>query len=165
MRIQPILFATALVLAANLSYAFDVAGIQIGDPLAKFEALSSPAKEFMTVTTSEDGQIVRIVYQQEGLENDEATQAKLVRRICDKYGWETPCYIAMQEIEGNDKRFLDFFHFYRNKARTEQLRARIKRTKAFSLTPDLTIELDLMDSTYAKSLQEQKKNASDLIKF
>jgi hypothetical protein len=58
-----------------------------------------------------------------------------------------------------------FSIFYRNKERTEQLRARIKRTKAFSLTPDLTIELDLMDSNYAKSRQEQKKSASDLIKF
>jgi hypothetical protein len=165
MFIKRLLLTTAITLATHSVFAFDVAGIQIGDALAKFDALNSPAKEFMTVTTGDDGRIVRIVYQQAGLENDEETQAKLVRRICDKYGWETPCYIAMQEIEGNDARFLDFFHFYRNKERTEQLRARIKRTKAFSLTHDLTIELDLMDSNYAKSRQEQKKSASDLIKF
>ncbi|MGA1109790.1 MAG: hypothetical protein ACO3TX_14695 [Pseudomonadales bacterium] len=164
MFLKRLLLTTTLALATP-AFAFDVAGIQIGDELAKFDALNTPAKEFMTVTTGEDGRIVRIIYQQAGLENDEETQAKLVRRICDKYGWETPCYIAMQEIEGNDKRFLDFFHFYRNKERTEQLRARIKRTKAFSLTPDLTVELDLMDSNYAKSLQEQRKSASDLIKF
>lgn len=164
MFLKRLLVITALTVATP-ALAFDVAGIRIGDELAKFDALNTPAKEFMTVTTGEDGRIVRIIYQQAGLENDEETQAKLVRRICDKYGWETPCYIAMQEIEGNDRRFLDFFHFYRNKERTEQLRARIKRTKAFSLTPDLTVELDLMDSNYAKSLQEKRKSASDLIKF
>ena len=43
--------------------------------------------------------------------------------------------------------------------------ARIRRTKAFSLTPDLIVEIDLMDSAYAKALREQKATASDLIDF
>jgi len=60
---------------------------------------------------------------------------------------------------------LRFFHLYRNDEKTQELRARIRRTKAFSLTPDLTIEIDLMDSAYAKALREQKSTASDLIDF
>ncbi len=145
--------------------AFDVAGLRIGDTVEQFEALDSPAKEFLTITHDPEGKIVRIFYQQEGLPNDERTQAKLVSRICDKYGRVTPCYSAMSEIESNDKQFLRFFHLYRNDEETQELRARIRRTKAFSLTPDLTVEIDLMDSAYAKALREQKATASDLIDF
>ena len=47
----------------------------------------------------------------------------------------------------------------------QELRARIRRTKAFSLTPDLTVEIDLMDSAYSKALRDQKATASDLIDF
>lgn len=145
--------------------AFDVAGLKIGDTVEQFEALQSPAKEYLTITHDPEGKIVRIFYQQEGLPNDERTQAKLVNRICNKYGRVTPCYSALSEIESNDKQFLRFFHLYRNDEETEELRARIRRTKAFSLTPDLTLEIDLMDSAYAKALREQKATASDLIDF
>ena len=94
------------------------------------------------------------------------TQIKLVNRICNKYGRVTPCTSALDEIESNDKKqFLRFFHLYRNEQETEELRARIKRTKVFSLVPDLTIEIDLMRSTYAKLLKDQKATASDLIDF
>jgi hypothetical protein len=77
----------------------------------------------------------------------------------------TPCYSALSEIKWKDKRFLRFFHLYRDDAETQELRARIRRTKTFSLTPDLTVEIDLMDSAYAKALREQTATASDLIDF
>jgi hypothetical protein len=159
------LTAGILIGLAPLASAFDVAGLKIGDTVEQFEALDGPAKEFVTITHDPDGNIVRIFYQQEGLPNDERTQAKLVNRICDKYGRVTPCYSAMSDIESNDKQFLRFFHLYRDDAETEELRARIRRTKAFSLTPDLTVEIDLMDSDYAEALREQKATASDLIDF
>ena len=150
---------------SHTSIAFDVAGLKIGDTVDDFQSLESPAKEFLTITHDPDGNIVRVFYRQEGLPNDEKTQAKLVNRICNKYGRVTPCYSALSEIESNDKQFLRFFHLYRDDNETQELRARIRRTKAFSLTPDLTVEIDLMDSAYAKALREQKATASDLIDF
>ncbi len=167
MKNQTLKTFTASVLfgLAPLAFAFDVAGLRIGDTVEQFEALESPAKEFLTITHDPKGNIVRIFYRQEGLPNDERTQTKLVNRICDKYGRVTPCYSAMSDIESNDKQFLRFFHLYRDDAETQELRARIRRTKAFSLTPDLTVEIDLMDSEYAEALREQKATASDLIDF
>ena len=159
------LTASVLFGLAPLASAFDVAGLRIGDTVEQFEALESPATEFLTITHDPEGNIVRIFYRQEGLPNDERTQTKLVNRICDKYGRVTPCYSAMSDIESNDKQFLRFFHLYRDDAETQELRARIRRTKAFSLTPDLTVEIDLMDSEYARALREQKATASDLIDF
>jgi len=161
---QHLLTALALSLS-QASMAFDVAGLKIGDTVDDFQSLESPAKEYLTITHDPDGNIVRIFYRQEGLPNDEKTQAKLVNRICNKYGRVTPCYSALSEIESNDKQFLRFFHLYRDDDETQELRTRIRRTKAFSLTPDLTVEIDLMDSAYAKALREQKATASDLIDF
>lgn len=163
--------ALGLLLAAfafsisRTSIAFDVAGLKIGDTVDDFQSLESPAKEFLTITHGPNGNIVRVFYRQEGLPNDEKTQAKLVNRICNKYGRVTPCYSALSEIESNDKQFLRFFHLYRDDNETQELRARIRRTKAFSLTPDLTVEIDLMDSAYAQALRKQKATASDLIDF
>jgi hypothetical protein len=160
------LFLAALVCSlSQASIALDVAGLQIGDSVDVFQSLGSPAKEFLTITHDSEGKIVRIFYRQNGLPNDEKTQAKLVNRICNKYGRVTPCYSALSEIESNDKQFLKFFHLYRDDNKTQELRARIHRTKAFSLTPDLTVEIDLMDSAYAKELRKQKATASDLIDF
>jgi len=160
-----LLFAAIAFSLSQAAIAFDVAGLKIGDTVDDFQTLESPAKEFLTITHDPEGKIVRIFYRQEGLPNDEKTQAKLVNRICNKYGRVTPCYSALSEIESNDKQFLRFFHLYRDDAETQELRARIRRTKAFSLTPDLTVEIDLMDSAYAKALREQKATASDLIDF
>jgi hypothetical protein len=161
-----LLFAAIAFSLSQAAMAFDVAGLKIGDTVDDFQTLESPAKEFLTITHDPEGKIVRIFYRQEGLPNDEKTQAKLVNRICNKYGRVTPCYSALSEIESNDKtQFLRFFNLYRNDAETQELRARIRRTKAFSLTPDLTVEIDLMDSAYAKALREQKATASDLIDF
>ncbi|MEC8307636.1 MAG: hypothetical protein VXZ81_01770, partial [Pseudomonadota bacterium] len=64
-----------------------------------------------------------------------------------------------------EKNFLRFFNLYRNDDETLELRARIRRTKIISLTPDLTVEIDLVDSAYAKTLRDQKAKASDLIDF
>ncbi len=165
-RITPRVLLAAFALSiSQTSIAFDVAGLKIGDTVDDFQSLESPAKEFLTITHDPNGNIVRIFYRQEGLPNDEKTQAKLVNRICNKYGRVTPCYAALSEIESDDKRFLRFFHLYRDDNETQELRARIRRTKAFSLTPDLTVEIDLMDSAYAKALREQKATASDLIDF
>ena len=165
-RITPRLLLAAFALSiSHTSIAFDVAGLKIGDTVDDFQSLESPAKEFLTITHDPDGNIVRVFYRQGGLPNDEKTQAKLVNRICNKYGRVTPCYSALSEIESNDKRFLRFFNLYRDDNETQELRARIRRTKAFSLTPDLTVEIDLMDSAYAKALREQKATASDLIDF
>ncbi len=165
-RITPRVLLSAFALSiSQTSIAFDVAGLKIGDTVDDFQSLESPAKEFLTITHDPNGNIVRVFYRQEGLPNDEKTQAKLVNRICNKYGRVTPCYAALSEIESNDKQFLRFFHLYRDDNETRELRARIRRTKAFSLTPDLTVEIDLMDSAYAKALREQKAAASDLIDF
>jgi len=157
--------ATLVVSLSQVSLAFDVAGLQIGDSVDDFQSLDSPAKEFLTITHEPEGKIVRIFYRQEGLPNDKKTQKKLVNRICNKYGHVTPCYSALSEIESNDELFFRFFNLYRDDNETQELRARIRRTKAFSLTPDLTVEIDLMDSAYAKTLREQKATASDLIDF
>ena len=46
-------------------------------------------------------------------------------------------------IEAKDKQFVRFFHLYRNDAGTQELRALIRRTKTFSLIPDLRVEIDL----------------------
>ena len=165
-KMNPRLLLVAFALSiSHASVAFDVAGLKIGSTVDDFQSLESPAKEFLTVTHDPDGNIVRVFYRQEGLPNDEKTQAKLVNRICNKYGRVTPCYSALSEIESNDKEFLRFFHLYRDDKETQELRARIRRTRAFSLTPDLTVEIDLMDSAYAKVLREQKATASDLIDF
>ena len=165
-RIKPRLLLVAFALSiSHASIAFDVAGLKIGDTVDDFQRLESPAKEFLTITHDPDGNIVRVFYRQEGLPNDEKTQAKLVNRICNKYGRVTPCYLALSEIESNEKKFLRFFNLYRDDNETQELRARIRRTKAFSLAPDLTVEIDLMDSAYAKALREQKATASDLIDF
>ena len=58
-----------------------------------------------------------------------------------------------------------FFHLYRDEGENQELRARIRRTKIISLTPELTVEIDLVNSTYAKKLRDQKSTASDLIDF
>jgi len=145
---------------------FNVNGISIGDSVEKFEKLNkSDAYDLNITYDPKTRKIVRIKYVQENLPNDKKTQAYLVNYICDKYGRVAPCYSALSEIESNDKRFLRFFHLYRDDNETQELRARIRRTKAFSLTPDLTVEIDLMDSAYAKALREQKATASDLIDF
>ena len=165
-QMNPRLLLVAFALSiSHASVAFDVAGLKIGSTVDDFQSLESPAKEFLTITHDPDGNIVRVFYRQEGLPNDEKMQSKLVNRICNKYGRVTPCYLALSEIESNDKEFLRFFHLYRDDKETQELRARIRRTRAFSLTPDLTVEIDLMDSAYAKALREQKATASDLIDF
>ena len=165
-RTNPRLLAAAFALSiSHASIAFDIAGLKIGDTVADFQSLESPAKEFLTVTHDSEGNIVRVFYRQEGLPNDKKTQAKLVNRICNKYGRVMPCYSALSEIESKDKKFLRFFHLYRDDNETQELRARIRRTKAFSLTPDLTVEIDLMDSAYAKALREQRATAPDFIDF
>ena len=165
-QMNPRLLLAAFALSiSHASVAFDVAGLKIGSTVDDFQSLESPAKEFLTITHDPDGNIVRVFYRQEGLPNDEKMQSKLVNRICNKYGRVTPCYLALSEIESNDKEFLRFFHLYRDDKETQELRARIRRTRAFSLTPDLTVEIDLMDSAYAKALRKQKATASDLIDF
>ncbi|MBU28939.1 MAG: hypothetical protein CMD54_02345 [Gammaproteobacteria bacterium] len=156
------------ILALTLSQAimaFDVAGLRLNDSVDDFQNLVSPAKQYLTVTHDPKGRIVRIFYQQEGLPNDSQTQKKLVNRICDKYGRVTSCYSALSEIKKRDKKFLRFFHLYRDDAETQELRARIRRTKMISLTPELTVEIDLIDSAYAKKLRDQNATASDLIDF
>lgn len=165
-RTKSRLFLVALAVSlCQASLAFDVAGLQIGNSVDDFQSLDSQAKEFLTITHDPEGKIVRIFYRQEGLPNDGKTQAKLVNRICNKYGRVTRCYSALSEIRSKDKQFLKFFHLYRDDNKTLELRARIRRTKKFSLTPDLTVEIDLMDSTYAKALRDQKATTSDLIDF
>ena len=163
------IYLAAAAVLASLSqsiWALDIAGLQIGDTVDDFQNVQGPAKQYLTITHDSEGKIVRILYRQKGLPNDKKTQIKLVNRICNKYGRVTPCTSALDEIESNDKKqFLRFFHLYRNEQETEELRARIKRTKVFSLVPDLTIEIDLMRSTYAKLLKDQKATASDLIDF
>ena len=62
--------------------------------------------------------------------------------------------------EAKDKQFVRFFHPHRNDAGTQELRALIRRTKTFSLTPDLRVEIDLVDSAYAKVLRQQKATRS-----
>lgn len=156
------------ILAFTLSQAtmaLDVAGLRINDSVDDFRSLGSPAKQYLTITHDSEGRIVRIFYQQEGLPNDPKTQARLVNRICDKYGRVTSCYSALSEIKSRDKDFLRFFQLYRNDEETQELRARIRRTKMISLTPELTVEIDLVDSAYARTLRDQKATASDLIDF
>lgn len=161
------------LIAAALSYfiapsslAFDIGGLQIGDTVNDFENLKTPAKQYLTITHDAEGKIVRILYRQKGLPNNKKIQAKLVNRICNKYGRVTSCSSALSEIESSDKKqFLRFFHLYQNNQETEELRARVRRTKVFSITPDLTVEIDLMESTYAKLLKDQKATTSDLIDF
>lgn len=162
---SPLFLATLAFLLSQASLAFDVAGLQIGDSVDDFQSLGSQSKNFLTVTHDPKGKIVRIFYRQEGLPNDEKTQAKLVNRICDKYGRVSPCQSALSEIKSKDKKFLRFSYLYRDEGETQELRARIRRTKTFSLAPDITVEIDLMDSAYAKELREQKETASDLIDF
>lgn len=166
-QITPRLLLAALALSiSHTSIAFDVAGLKIGDTVDDFQSLESPAKEFLTITHDPDGNIVRVFYRQEGLPNDEKTQAKLVNRICNKYGFKLSCSTALSEIEGNNKkRFLRFAQQYRNDTGTQELKASVARSEVFSLTPDLAVEIDLMDSAYAKALREQKATASDLIEF
>jgi hypothetical protein len=157
-----------VILALTLSQAtmaLDVAGLRIHDSVDDFQNLVSPAKQYLTITHDPEGRIVRIFYQQEGLPNDAKTQASLVNRICDKYGRATSCYSALSEIKSRDKKFLRFFQLYRNDEETQELRARIRRTKMISLTPELTVEIDLVDSAYARTLRDQKATASDLIDF
>ncbi|MBU24429.1 MAG: hypothetical protein CMD99_00150 [Gammaproteobacteria bacterium] len=156
------------ILALSLSQgtmAFDVAGLRLNDSVDDFQNLVSPAKEYLTITHDREGKIVRIFYQQEGLPNDLKTQTKLVNRICDKYGRVTSCSLALSEINSRDRNFLRFFHLYRDEGENQELRARIRRTKIISLTPELTVEIDLVNSTYAKKLRDQKSTASDLIDF
>ncbi len=52
MKNQTLKTFTASVLfgLAPLAFAFDVAGLRIGDTVEQFEALESPAKEFLTIT-------------------------------------------------------------------------------------------------------------------
>ena len=161
-----LIVAAILASLSQSIWALDIAGLEIGDTVDDFQSIQSSAKEYLTITHDPEGKIVRILYRQKGLPNDKKTQIKLVNRICNKYGRVAPCSSALSEIESNDKKqFLRFFHLYRNEQETEELRARIKRTKVFSLVPDLTVEIDLMGSTYAKLLKEQKTTASDLIDF
>lgn len=163
---KSILLPTVLALTlSQATMALDVAGLRINDSVDDFQNLMSPAKQYLTVTHDPEGRIVRIFYQQEGLPNDSQTQKKLVNRICDKYGRVTSCYSALSEIKARDKKFLRFFHLYRDDRETQELRARIRRTKMISLTPELTVEIDLIDSAYAKKLKDQKATASDLIDF
>ena len=89
--IQRLLLAAFALSISHASIAFDIAGLKIGDTVDDFQSLESPAKEFLTVTHDPDGNIVRVFYRQEGLPNDEKTQAKLVNRICNKYGFKLSC--------------------------------------------------------------------------
>tara|TARA_A100001388_G_C28678017_1_gene454941 strand:- start:97 stop:606 length:510 start_codon:yes stop_codon:yes gene_type:complete len=157
--------AILALIVSQATMAFDVAGLRINDSVDDFQNLVGPAKEYLTVTHDPEGKIVRIFYRQEGLPNDPQTQTKLVNRICDKYGYVTSCSVAISEINSKEKNFLRFFNLYRNDDETLELRARIRRTKIISLTPDLTVEIDLVDSAYAKTLRDQKAKASDLIDF
>ena len=94
------------ILALTLSeatLAFDVAGLRINDSVDDFQNLVGPAKEYLTVTHDPEGKIVRIFYRQEGLPNDPQTQAKVVNRICDKYGYVTSCSVAISEINSKEK--------------------------------------------------------------
>ena len=89
--------------------AFEISGLRIGDSLQSFEKLVGPAKEFITITMDKDSSIVRILYVQENLKNNERTQRLLVRRICDKYGFVVACHDAVSSINGeNDKKFVGF---------------------------------------------------------
>ncbi len=162
----PFILAAIFFAISQGTLAFDVAGLQIGDTVGDFQKIQAPAKEYLTITHDPEGKIVRILYRQIGLPNDKKTQIKLINSICNKYGPVISCSSAIANIESDDeKQFLRFFHLYRNEQETEELRARIKRTKIFSLTPNLTIEIDLMDSAYATSLKKQRETASDLINF
>lgn len=154
-----------LAVATPIAVAFDIAGLRIGDSVNAFRSINGPAEQFLTITHNPENKIVRIFYRQEGLPNDKRTQAKLINRICDKYGHVGSCHTALSEIKSNKTQFLRFFHLYRNEEKSQELRARIRRTKTFSLKPDLTVEIDLMDSAYAKALRDQKATASDLIDF
>ena len=104
--IQRLLLVAFALSISQTSIAFDIAGLKIGDTVDDFQSLESPAKEFLTITHDPDGNIVRVFYRQEGLPNDEKTQAKLVNRICNKYGRVTACCrTALSEIEYNEKSF------------------------------------------------------------
>ena len=145
---------------------FDVKGLSIGDPAQKFEAMAKSDFHDLIVTLDKQTEkIVHIKYVQEQLPNTEKTQKYLVNYICNKYGRAASCDYALSEIEAKDKQFVRFFHLYRNDAGTQELRALIRRTKTFSLTPDLRVEIDLVDSAYAKVLRQQKAARSELIDF
>ena len=162
----PFILVAIFFLIIQRALAFDIAGLQIGDTVDDFEKIQAPAKEYLTITHDPKGKIVRILYRQRDLPNDKKTQIKLINSICNKYGHVISCSSALADIESDDeKQFLRFFHLYRNEQETEELRARIKRTKLFSLTPNLTVEIDLMKSAYAKALKKQRETASDLIDF
>ena len=148
------------------SKTFDVKGLKIGDPAEKFEAMAkSDLHDLIVTLDKKTKKIVRIKYVQEQLPNTEKTQKYLVNYICNKYGRVISCNLALSEIEAKKKQFVRFFHLYRNDAGTQELRALIRRTKSFSLTPDLRVEIDLMDSAYAKALRQQKATESELIDF
>ena len=145
---------------------FDVKGLKIGDPAQKFEAMAKSDFHDLIVTLDKKTEkIVHIKYVQEQLPNTEKTQKYLINYICNKYGRVASCDYALSEIEAKDKQFVRFFHLYRNDAGTQELRALIRRTKTFSLIPDLRVEIDLVDSAYAKVLRKQKATRSELIDF
>ena len=148
------------------SSTFDVKGLKIGDPAQKFEAMAKSDFHDLIVTLDKKTEkIVHIKYVQEQLPNTEKTQKYLINYICNKYGRVASCDYALSEIEAKDKQFVRFFHLYRNDAGTQELRALIRRTKTFSLIPDLRVEIDLVDSAYAKVLRQQKATRSELIDF
>ena len=145
---------------------FDVKSLKIGDSVDKYNAMAkSDVYDLIVTFDPKTKKIVRIKYIQKRLLNNEKNQKYLVNYVCNKYGWVTPCSSALAEIESDKKQFLRFSHLYRDDAETQELSVRIRRTKTFSLNPDLTVEIDLMDSAYAKALREQKATASDLIDF
>ena len=94
---------------ASVASAFDVAGLRIGDTVEQFQALESPAKEYLTITHDPDGKIVRLFYRQEGLPNDEKTQAKLVNRICTSTAASRPVTARCLRLNQTTSSFCDSF--------------------------------------------------------
>ena len=134
--------------------AFEISGLRIGDSFQSFEKLVGPAKEFITITMDKNKEIVRVLYIQDNLENNEKIQRHLVERICDKYGFVVACQEALSSINGeNDKTFVGFSFVYWNENKTQRLTAKIKRSDIFSFVPELTVEIDLMSEDFYRLLQ------------
>jgi hypothetical protein len=138
------------------SFAFDVATLRLGDHYSSFEALTGPAKEFLTVTHGPSNRIVRIYYRQEGLPADEITQKIIVNRICEKYGFAPACRSQIESIESGED--VQFFQLYL-KPNEQVLRSKITVDTGFLKGKTLTLEIDLMNTEYEKALAGQTGGA------
>ncbi len=145
------------VISVNSSFAFDIAGFEIGDSSKSFQKFEGPAKQFMTITIDKKDTIVRILYIQKNIINNEENQSYLINKICNKYGLVVTCQEALSSIEGkNNTKFTGFSFVYWNKDKTLRLSTKLKRSSIFSLVPELTIELDLMNEKFYRLIQKKE---------